>query len=146
VAAATAFWNDEGVTIRRRSPGFHVFRVDRFGAPAYPELILCATRTSLRAHPARARSLVHALVRGYKQVLADPTAGLHALTTQVPGLDPRLQGAELQALLPAFHEPGGQVGALDPLRLDAWASWEKRFGIVSHRPDVGELFDRSFLR
>jgi putative hydroxymethylpyrimidine transport system substrate-binding protein len=145
VAAATAFWNDEGVTLRRHSPGFHVFRVDQFGAPAYPELILCATRASLRAHPALARSVVRALTSGYDQVLADPEAGLHALTTQVPGLDASLQGAELKALLPAFHEPGGRVGTLDPGRLSAWAAWEQRFGIVSSRPDVKALFDRRFL-
>jgi ABC-type nitrate/sulfonate/bicarbonate transport system substrate-binding protein len=145
VAAATAFWNDEGVTIRRHAPGFHVFRVDQFGAPAYPELILCATRSSLRTHPGLARSMVRALTQGYDQVVAAPQAGLHALISQVPGLDPALQGAELNALLPAFHEPGGRVGALDASRLTAWAAWEKRFGIVSPRPNVGALFNRSFL-
>ena len=51
VAAATAFWNDEGVAIRARRPGFHVFRVDRYGAPAYPELVLVATASALRARP-----------------------------------------------------------------------------------------------
>jgi ABC-type nitrate/sulfonate/bicarbonate transport system substrate-binding protein len=145
VAAATAFWNDEGVTIRRHEPGFHVFRVDQFGAPAYPELILCATRTSLREHPALARSVVRALTQGYNQVVAQPKAGLHALISQVPGLDPALQGAELNGLLPVFHEPGGRVGALDPARLTAWAAWETRFGIVSRRPNLGALFNRRFL-
>src|SRR5579884_3407958 len=46
VSAATAFWNDEGVTIRSRRPGFHVFRVDGYGAPSYPELVLCVTRAT----------------------------------------------------------------------------------------------------
>jgi ABC-type nitrate/sulfonate/bicarbonate transport system substrate-binding protein len=145
VAAATAFWNDEGVTIRRHEPGFHVFRVDQFGAPAYPELILCATRRSLRADPALARSVVRTLTQGYNQVVAQPKAGLHALISQVPGLDPALQAAELRALLPAFREPGGEVGALDRARLTAWAAWEKRFGIVSRRPNVGALFNPGFL-
>jgi ABC-type nitrate/sulfonate/bicarbonate transport system substrate-binding protein len=142
VAAATAFWNDEGVTIQRHSPRFHVFRVDQFGAPAYPELILCASGAALRARPALARGVVRALTEGYDQTLADPAAGLHALTSQVPGLDAGLQRAELNVLLPAFHEPGGRVGALDPARLDAWASWEQRFGIVKQRPDVATMFDR----
>ena len=44
VAGATAFWNDEGVTLERRKPGFHVFRVDDYGAPSYPELVVCATQ------------------------------------------------------------------------------------------------------
>src|SRR5207248_5286357 len=41
VAGATAFWNDEGQAIQSKRPGFHIFRVDDYGAPSYPELVLC---------------------------------------------------------------------------------------------------------
>jgi hypothetical protein len=53
--------------------------------------------------------------------------------------------AELRALLPAFDQPGNQVGALDPDRLAAWAKWELRFGIVSRLPDVATMFSSRFL-
>ena len=66
VAAATAFWNDEGVQIARRKRGYHVFRVDDCGAPAYPELILCATRETVDQNSGEARAVVRALVRGYR--------------------------------------------------------------------------------
>ena len=145
VAAATAFWNDEGVTIRRRRPGFHVFRVDQYGAPAYPELVLVATRGSLRAHPDLTRSVVAALSTGYRQVLSDPDSGEQALRSLVPGLDPRLLGIELHGLLSSFDEPGGRVGALNPSRLRAWARWEKKFGIVARLPRVGAMFTQRFL-
>jgi putative hydroxymethylpyrimidine transport system substrate-binding protein len=145
VSAATAFWNDEGVTIRRRRPGFQVFRVDQYGAPAYPELVLAATRASLRAHPDLARSVVSALITGYRQVLADPDSGEQALRSLVPGLDPHLLSAELRALLPAFRGPGGRVGALDSKRLRAWAGWEKRFGIVAKAPRVKAMFSGRFM-
>jgi ABC-type nitrate/sulfonate/bicarbonate transport system substrate-binding protein len=145
VVAATAFWNDEGVTLRAHNPGFHVFRVDHYGAPSYPELILCATGSSVRSDPALARSVVTALTLGYRQVIADPQAGVHALASQVQGLDPQLVAAQLHVLLPAFDQPGGQVGALDPARLRAWAHWEKRFGIVAQTPDVGAMFTTRFL-
>ena len=72
VAAATAFWNDEGVVLQRRRPGYHVFRVDDYGAPAYPELVLCATRSSLRGDPNLAHAVVRALVRGYGVTLNGP--------------------------------------------------------------------------
>jgi putative hydroxymethylpyrimidine transport system substrate-binding protein len=144
VAAATAFWNDEGVTLARRRPGFHVFRVERYGAPAYPELVLCASATALKADPALARDTVHALVRGYDATLADPAAGARALESRVPGLDAALVGAELRGLLPAFRGPGGRFGVLDPSSLRAWARWEARFGIVRHPPDVASTFDRAF--
>ena len=47
VAGATAFWNVEGVALRAERPDTQEFRVDDFGAPAYPELVLCVTRETL---------------------------------------------------------------------------------------------------
>ncbi len=145
VAAATAFWNDEGVALQRRRPGFHVFRVDRYGAPAYPELVLCATRSSLNRNPALAHSVVRALVRGYGVVLTDPEGAAANLESEVPGLDPKLVAAELGAIEPAFVAADGAFGELDLAQLRAWARWEARFGIVRHQPDVSRMFDSRFV-
>ena len=144
VSAATAFWNDEGVTLSRRRPGFHVFRVDDYGAPSYPELVVCATRGLLTRHPQLARRLVATLVRGYGAALADPAAGARALESEVSGLDPALVSAELPGLESAFRGPEGRFGVLDVSRLEAWARWEKRFGIVARTPDVAATFDTAF--
>ena len=38
--AATAFWNAEGLELRRRGVPTGAFRVDEYGAPRYPELVL----------------------------------------------------------------------------------------------------------
>ena len=145
VAAATAFWNDEGVTLERRRPGFHIFRVDRYGAPPYPELVLCAGAAQLRRDPGLARSVVRALVAGYRFTLAHPARSAGDLERQVPGLDPALVDAELTGLLPAFRAPDGQVGVLDPATLRRWAVWEVRFGIVARPPDVTTIFEPRFV-
>ena len=145
VAAATAFWNDEGVTLQRRRPGFHIFRVDDYGAPPYPELVLCATRSSLTHDPGLARDAVRALVRGYQFTLADPQHGAADLERIVPGLDPSLVSAELTGLLPALRARDGRVGELDLASLNAWARWEMSFGVVTRRPDVATMFDQSFV-
>jgi ABC-type nitrate/sulfonate/bicarbonate transport system substrate-binding protein len=144
VVAATAFWNDEGVTLGRERPGFHVFRVDEYGAPSYPELVLTATRSSLRAHPDLARAVVRALVRGYGFTLRDPGAAAAALESRVPGLDSNLVAAQLSAELPAFAARDGRVGELNPTTLRAWAAWETRFGIVAKPPTVSTMFDPRF--
>jgi putative hydroxymethylpyrimidine transport system substrate-binding protein len=144
VAAATGFWNDEAVTLNRRHPGFHVFRVDDYGAPSYPELVVCAGAQELKSDPSLARDVVTTLVRGYGAALADPTAAAHALESRVVGLDPALVTAELKGLLPAFRGPGGRFGVLDTGRLKAWARWESRFGIVKTTPDVATMFDTAF--
>jgi putative hydroxymethylpyrimidine transport system substrate-binding protein len=146
VAAATAFWNDEGITLRRERPGFHVFRVESYGAPAYPELILSATESTVRRDPGLVRAVVNALVRGYRFTLSHPARAASDLERLVPGLDPTLVRAQLTAELPAFTGPSGSVGELDPATLARWATWEVRFGIVSRPPDVAAMFDRALVR
>jgi putative hydroxymethylpyrimidine transport system substrate-binding protein len=146
VAAATAFWNDEGLTVRQKRPGFHVFRVDQYGAPAYPELIVCTTRATVNRDPRLVADVVHSLVEGYRAVLRNPRAGAAALESQVQGLSPQLVSRQLRAELPAFLPAGGgSVGALVPSTLRAWARWEARFGIVHRVPDVSRMFTQRFL-
>ena len=145
VAAATAFWNDEGVAVQRRRPGFHSFRVDAYGAPSYPELVLCATRSTLNEKPGIAHAIVRTLVRGYGVTLTDPEGSAADLEQSVHGLDPVLVGAELSAEEPAFLAPDGNFGELTLSALKAWSAWEARFGIVKRPPNVLETFDPRFL-
>ena len=146
VAAATAFWNDEGVQLSQQKPAFNVFRVEDFGAPSYPELVVCATATELKRDPSLARGLVHTLVAGYKYVLKYPEAGERDLESQVSGLSSKAVSQQLRAELPAFlPRGGGRYGSLVPTVLSTWAKWEAKFGIVKHEPDVSAIFNRSFL-
>jgi putative hydroxymethylpyrimidine transport system substrate-binding protein len=145
VSAATAFWSDEGVTLQRRRPGFHIFRVEEYGAPSYPELVLCATRASLKTDPNLAHAVVRTLVRGYGVTLNDPEGSLADLQSQVPGLDRSLLTAKLDAISPAFQAPDTHVGELNLAALQAWAPWEARFGIVARAPNVFDAFDPRFI-
>jgi ABC-type nitrate/sulfonate/bicarbonate transport system substrate-binding protein len=141
VAGATAFWNVEGVALRDKRPGTHVFRVDAYGAPHYPELVLTTTRAELRRDPSLVRATVAALVRGYGVTVHDPAASLTDMQRLVAGLDRGELERQLAVLGPALDPPGSQVGALDPAVLRRWARWEARFGIVKRPPNVARLFD-----
>ena len=143
VAAATAFWNDEGQAIRNRRPDFRIFRVDDYGAPAYPELVLCVTRATLEHDAGLVHGVVDALVRGYRFTLLHPRQSAADLEHEVAGLDPGLVRAQLGGLLPAFRAAGGRVGELNVATLQRWARWEARFGIVPRAPDVSRIFDPS---
>jgi putative hydroxymethylpyrimidine transport system substrate-binding protein len=141
VDAATAFWSDEGVTLQLRRPGFHAFRVDAYGAPSYPELVLCAALRTVASDRRLVRSVVGALTRGYEFTVANPARAASELESAVAGLDPQLVAAQLHALTPAFRAPDGRVGVLQAGALLAWARWEARFKIVARPPDVARLFD-----
>jgi putative hydroxymethylpyrimidine transport system substrate-binding protein len=144
VAAATAFWNDEGVALSLRRPGFRVFRVDSYGAPPYPELVLCARHSTLAHDPGLARAMVATLRRGYELAVTRPGVAAADLEGRVGGLDARLVSADLAALRSAFALRGAQPGKLDPVTLRSWAAWEARFHLVRRPPDVAQMFDFRF--
>src|SRR5918992_4903301 len=47
VDAVPAFWNAEGVVLKRRGVPVREFRVGDYGAPSYPEVVLFTTRETL---------------------------------------------------------------------------------------------------
>jgi ABC-type nitrate/sulfonate/bicarbonate transport system substrate-binding protein len=145
VAGATAFWSDEGVTLAARGRGFHSFKVDQYGAPAYPELVLCATAQTVQKRRSLSAAIVRALTSGYAFTARQPVRAAAELESLVPGLDRPLVSAQLTALLPAFRAPDGAIGELNGRVLGRWAAWEARFGIVHRPPDVAASFDPSFV-
>jgi putative hydroxymethylpyrimidine transport system substrate-binding protein len=144
VAGATAFWNAEGLALRRRRPGFREFRVDRYGSPAYPELVLCVSRAMLDDHPDVVRATVTALRRGYQFALDDPESTVSDLLSRVPGAERSDIQAEVDVLTSVWLGPTGRPGGLSPAVLRRWARWEARFGIVKRAPDVDAMFDTRY--
>lgn len=144
VAGATAFWNVEGLALQRERPQARIFRVDDFGAPRYPELLLTVTRETLQDRPAEVRAAVAALVRGYERTLLDPEGAVSTLVDATEGLARERVLAQLQAVEPTFRA-GGHIGELDGAALREWAAWEAEAGITRRPPDVGLMFDGSFV-
>lgn len=140
VAGATAFWNAEGLAVRTRRPGTREFRVDRYGAPSYPELVIAARATTLQDEEPTVRALVDTLRRGYTEAIADPDSAVAAMVRQEPGLDARGLRAQLAAVSPAFTTGVPAWGIFVPAHLKAWARWEARVGIVRRPPDVARMF------
>ncbi len=146
VSAATGFWNAEGVALRARRPATRIFKVDDFGAPAYPELVLAVTRRTLRDDPGLVRDTVTALHDGYTAALNDDGAAIDALTAGAPGVVARQARRELRALASSFTTPAGDFGVLDPAVLARWSAWEAKFGITTRPPDVAALFAPALSR
>jgi putative hydroxymethylpyrimidine transport system substrate-binding protein len=143
VDAATAFWNAEGVALADKRPGMRQFKVDDFGAPPYPELVLCVSRETLDDNRPLVAATVRALRRGYDETINDPESAVEALV-DLAHVDRTPTERELDAVSPAFTEGATRFGELDPKELGAWAQWEARFGITKRPPDVTAAFAPGF--
>ena len=114
VAAATAFWNDEGVQLSEQQPALPRLPGRGLRRALLPRADrLRDARRAASATPALARRVVRTLVDGYDAVLAHPQAGERALDSQVTGLSAKAVSQQLAgraAGLPA--RGGGGYGAL----------------------------------
>jgi putative hydroxymethylpyrimidine transport system substrate-binding protein len=138
VDAATGFWNAEGVTLRDQGVPLREFRVGDYGAPSYPELVICTSRRLIDSDPAMVKAMVAATTEGYAATVRDPGAALSDLLAQVTGLDRAEQQAQLDALTEAHaFEPPGR---LDRAVLDQWAKWDVEHGLLKSPPDVSRTF------
>jgi NitT/TauT family transport system substrate-binding protein/putative hydroxymethylpyrimidine transport system substrate-binding protein len=135
VDAATGFWNAEGVALRRKGIPIRVFKVDRYGAPPYPELVLVASRQTVDRDPDLVRSVVDATRRGYAFAVKHPGAALGALLDAVPSLDRAEQAAQLQDLRPDL-----QPKPFDARVLRQWARWDLEHGLLERPLDVSAAF------
>jgi ABC-type nitrate/sulfonate/bicarbonate transport system substrate-binding protein len=145
VAGATAFWNVEGVALQQKRPDIKEFRVDDYGAPPYPELVLCVTRRTLDERRPVVRAAIRALQRGYLAAQDDPESALSAMTAAVPELDRDALAPQLDAVAPAFTAGASTYGELRPDVLRQWATWDTEFGILEAPPDSSRAFDTTLV-
>src|SRR4051794_26516561 len=135
VDAVPAFWNAEGVTLRKRGVPVKIFRVDDYGAPRYPEVVLVTSRKTLQKRRGDVIAALEAIGAGARSTVADPGPVAERIS-QAGSTDVDLVRAQLAAVRTALTPPL----TLNRPTLERWAAWDARFKIVPRRPDVDGTF------
>jgi putative hydroxymethylpyrimidine transport system substrate-binding protein len=137
VDAATAFWNAEGIALERQGVATRTFRVDDYGAPRYPELVLVTSSRTFGTESSLLKAMVRGTSRGYALASHNPERALEDLLAADPSLDRGEQTAEMKALdrAHAFDPPS----RFDLGILREWSRWEVDHGIVEKRPLIAPM-------
>jgi putative hydroxymethylpyrimidine transport system substrate-binding protein len=135
VAAATGFWNAEAIALEREGVPIRIFKVDRYGAPPYPELVLCTSEKLSKSAPDLADAVVSATRRGYEFAEEKPKAALDDLLAANKSLESADQEAQLKVLLPVM-EPK----PFDSRVLKEWAAWDLEHHLLEKPLDVEAAF------
>ena len=129
--AATAFWNAEGVALRGLGVPTREFRVDDYGAPRYPELVLATVGRDAARRPAARRRGARRHGPRLRRIIADHgDEALGPLLDAVPDLDPDEQARAVRGADRGRDAFAGS-GDLDRAVLAAWARWDLEHGILS---------------
>jgi NitT/TauT family transport system substrate-binding protein/putative hydroxymethylpyrimidine transport system substrate-binding protein len=139
VDAAPAFWNAEGVALKARGMTAREFRVEDYGAPPYPEVVLITSRATLEEDPVRIANALGAIATGLEATRERPDEAVKVIAAAAETDDTEMVRAQLDAVLPIFADDL----RLDRAVLEQWADFDERIGLVEERPDVAQAFDFS---
>jgi putative hydroxymethylpyrimidine transport system substrate-binding protein len=134
VDAVTAFWNAEGVALLRSGVPVKTFKVDRYGAPPYPELVLVTSTRTIDEDPELVEAMVAATERGYTFVTDQPAQALRDLLAAVPALDHAEQQVQLESLLPDLAPKPFDLGVVEE-----WAAWDHEHGLLPRPLDAAGI-------
>jgi putative hydroxymethylpyrimidine transport system substrate-binding protein len=142
-ATLGAFWNVEGVQLRRQKKHPTIIRMEEAGVPTYQELVFVANNDRLqeKGRGDVMRRFVQAVARGAKAVKADPNAGVDPLVKANPDLDRALQLDQVQATLPVFFpsNPRFPWGYQNADEWKAYGQWMLDNGLISRLPTPTSL-------
>jgi len=134
VDAATAFWNAEGVELRRRGVPIGEFRVDELGAPRYPELVLVARGDRMPDEPEVVCPVLEGVARSFDAMERDSEATLKAMIGELEASDPGSLRAQFAELIAADAFSPVENGRADPaLRAETipqWQRWATKRGVL----------------
>jgi putative hydroxymethylpyrimidine transport system substrate-binding protein len=132
-ATLGAFWNYEGVDLKRRGRDPEILRMEELGVPTYNELVFVARRADLDEEGAsRLRRFLQATARGHRLLERQPEVGVDALLEADGGLDRGLQEAVVEATLPVFfpEDEDRPFGFQDPAEWVAYERWMRDRGLL----------------
>lgn len=143
VDAAIGFWNAEGVQLQAEEPT-RIFRLDEYGAPPYPELVVFVRNETIRERRDLVEGFVEATRRGYEDVRADPRAALDALLAHAEGVTLKQAEPQLEALLPVFQADALCYGYVDLEVLRRYLAWARDAGVLELEADPSDFATDAF--
>jgi NitT/TauT family transport system substrate-binding protein/putative hydroxymethylpyrimidine transport system substrate-binding protein len=137
VASVPAFWNAEGVTLKRKGLPVHEFKIDDYGAPPWPEVVLAARRSRIDDDRDTLQRFIAAVQDGARAELRDPAATAQDIAKASDSKDVGLVSAQLAAVRPILDPKLRLQRAV----LERWATFGAQIGLLSGRPNVPDAFD-----
>lgn len=142
VASVPAFWNAEGVTLKRKGLPVREFKIDDYGAPPWPEVVLATTRSRIDNDGDTLQRFIAAVQDGARAELSDPAATAQDIAKASDSKDVGLVRAQLAAVRPILDPKLRLQRAV----LERWATFVAQIGLLSGRPNVPDTFDFTLAR
>jgi len=135
-------------TIMAENEGYpvNVMRMEEWGVPDFYELVLVTSEKKLAEEPDVIERLVRAVVRGYKDAMADPQAAVDTLLAGTEEeVDEAIERPGVNVLAPLWGDGVPSFGWQTRERWAAYATWMYETGQISQPVDPDAAFTNQFV-
>ena len=136
VDGVPAFWNVEGIVLKRKGRKVNEFHIDDYGAPPFPEVVLMTTEKMLREHKDRVEAALAAIRNGARDVQEHPAPAVAEIAKASGTDDLGLVRAQFAALRPIVDP----ALTLNRSVIEDWARFVVKVGLIDEQPDVASAF------
>lgn len=146
-AVEGAYWTWEALQAEEAGHPVTVLRIERWGVPAYDELVFATGERQLATESPILRAFQDASLRGYADAAAHP-AEATAVLLRVPGVlstSRRLIEHSIRLLTPSLHDARGRYGTLSVARWQAYADWMVHTKLLKQRLDARQAISLALL-
>ncbi|MDQ3677444.1 MAG: ABC transporter substrate-binding protein [Actinomycetota bacterium] len=146
-AVLGAFWNVEGVELKRRKRDPHILRVEKIGVPTYNELVIVAREQDARSRGPLLRRFMRALGRGHERLREHTGLGVNELVKADRNLKRGLLRAQIKATLPVFFPSSSKrpFGFQNPRDWRRYAKWMFDRDLLDRPQNADRAFTNEFL-
>lgn len=140
-ATLGAFWNVEGVELRRRGKKPWILPVDEAGVPDHQELVFVGQMDAIKSNGRTLRRFMQAMSEGAKSLETNPQPAIDELLKADSGLDRGATAASVKATLPVFlpEEDRFPWGFMDTRIWEAYGNWMVSSGLIDNPPTPTSL-------
>jgi putative hydroxymethylpyrimidine transport system substrate-binding protein len=146
IDAVIGFWSQEAIMFAQQSKDKPVvIRLENFGFPKFPEIVLFCREDLLKKNPDLVRKFLAASSKGMAWAYANEDAALNGLSTHVEGMKPAELRTYFDALKPVFTGDNPAYGYMDVPGIQTYSEWATKIKLLNLSEPVSKFVTNEYL-
>jgi ABC-type nitrate/sulfonate/bicarbonate transport system substrate-binding protein len=140
------FWSQEAILFAQQSKDKPVvIRLEDFGFPKFPEIVLFCREDLLKKNPEMVRKFLAATNEGMKYSFANKNAAMKGLAAHIEGMKAEELTPYFDALAPVFIGEHTVYGVMDIKGIQTYSDWATRMGLLNLKTPVASFVTNDYL-
>jgi putative hydroxymethylpyrimidine transport system substrate-binding protein len=147
IDAVIGFWSQEAIMFGQQSKDKAVvIRLEDFGFPKFPEIVLFCREDYLKKNPEIVRAFLAASSEGMKYSIANEQAAMIALARHIEGMKPEELTPYFDALKPVFYGKDQTVyGIMNVEGIQIYSDWANKQGLLNLKDPATKFVTNEYL-